>query len=37
MILLGLKRRLNAEDLSEAEREQLTRQIRELELEMDMD
>ena len=37
MILLGLTRRLNQEDLSDDERETLLAQINELKSEMDMD
>ena len=37
MILLGLTRRLNQEDLSDDEREALLAEINELKSEMDMD
>jgi hypothetical protein len=37
MKLLGLKRRLEEENLSEEERARIVREIRELEKKMDMD
>ena len=37
MILLGLKRRLQREELSEADRQLLLSQIRDLEQQMEMD
>jgi hypothetical protein len=36
MVLLGLRRRLNAETLSEDEKEKLLKEIRKIEAEMEM-
>jgi len=37
MVLLGLKRRLSQEDLTESERKAILEQVRDLEAAMDMD
>lgn len=37
MLLIGLRRQLNREDISEDEKKELLKQIKKLEAEMDMD